>query len=205
MILREKIAYILILIAIFTVMINLGSINNFFSFQTDKTLEFDDSIYVVPDHWNTTSELNTSGKNGNAMTNGYVIFDTWDDWPENYMGALSKARLVSMEKGGYETVRSEVIQLGGKNVTREYYTNPSRNTNTTYDHMGVVYLFSKEDRNYCVEIHYFTSTDYSNASFTKEIDDRVEDMMANMENKNYNWYVSTFNRILHNESIEWNI
>lgn len=205
MILREKIAYVLIIILIFTAFINLGTINDFLSFQTDKTLQFDDSIYVVPDHWNTTDELNTSGKNGKAMTNGYVIFDTWDDWPETYMGPKSRARLQSLEVGGYKTLRSEIIPLGGKNITREYYTNPSRDTKTNYDHIGVVYLFPKQDRNYCVEIHYFTTTDYNNASFTKEIDDRVEDMMANMENKKYNWYISSFNRLRNNQSIEWNI
>lgn len=71
--------------------------------------------------------------------------------------------------------------------------------------MGVVYIFTKEDRNYCIEIHYFTTTDYNNESFTKEIDDRVEDMMANMEYKNYNWYTSTFDRLRHNKSVEWTI
>lgn len=202
---REKIAYALLLIALFTVVINIGIINDFLSFQTDKTIQFEDSIYVVPDHWNTTEELNTSGKSGLAMTNGYVIFDAWDDWPEDHMGEKSRARLESMEDGGYKTIKSEIIPLGGKNVTREYYSNPSRNTNTTFDHMGVVYLFTKEDRNYCIEIHYFTTTDYNNESFTKEIDDRVEDMMANMEYKNYNWYTSTFDRLTHNKSVEWTI
>ena len=102
------------------------------------------------------------------------------------MGEKSRARLESMEDEGYKTIKSEIIPLGGKNITREYYSNPSRNTNTTFDHMGVVYIFTKEDRNYCIEIHYFTTTDYNNESFTKELDDRVEDIMANMENKNYN-------------------
>lgn len=200
---REKIGYIIVLLILFTFIINIGPINDYLSFQTDKTLQFDESIYVVPDHWNTTDELNITGKNGNATTNGYIILDAWDDWPENYMGPASRARLISLEKGGYETVKSEVIQLGGKNVTREYYTNPSRDTKTNYDHMGVVYIFDKEDKNYCIEAHYFTTTDYNNASYTKEIDDRVEDIMANMENKKYNWYISTFNRIMNNQSIEW--
>ena len=44
MILREKIAYILLIIFLITVVVNLGSINSFLSFQTDKTLQFDDSI-----------------------------------------------------------------------------------------------------------------------------------------------------------------
>jgi len=205
MILREKIAYIILLLVLLTFMVNLGSINSFLSFQTDKTLQFDQSIYVVPDHWNTTDEMNMTGKNGNAMTNGYVIFDAWDDWPENYMGPQSKSRLISMEDGGYKTIKSEVIKLGGKNVTREYYTNPSRDTNTTFDHIGVAYIFEKQDKNYCIEIHYFTTHDYNNESFTKEIDDRVEDMIANMENKEYNWFFSTFNRIKNGQKVEFNI
>jgi hypothetical protein len=205
MMLREKIAYIILILVLLTVVVNLGSINSFLSFQTDKTLQFQDSIYVVPDHWNTTDEMNMTGKSGNAMTNGYVIFDAWDDWPEDHMGSKSKARLASMEDGGYVTVKSEIIKLGGKNVTREYYTNPSRDTNTTFDHMGVVYIFTKQDRNYCIEIHYFTTHDYNNQSYVKEIDDRVEDMMANMENKNYNWFTSTFDRLLNNKSVELNI
>lgn len=184
---------------------NIGSINNFLSYHTDKTIQFSESGYVVPDAWNTTDEMNMTGKSGNAMTNGYVIFDAWDDWPEDYMGPQSRARLASLEDGGYKTIKSEVIQLGGKNVTREYYTNPSRDTNTTYDHMGAVYIFTKQDKNYCIEIHYFTTTDYHNESFTKEVDDRVEDIMANMENFKYNWYISTFNRLMNNQSIEWNI
>lgn len=204
MILREKIAYILLLLLLITFIVNLGTINNFLSFHTDKTIQFDDSCYVVPDHWNTTDELNTSGKSGNAMTNGYVIFDAWDDWPEDHMGSKSKARLESLEDGGYKTIKREVIQLGGKNVTREYYTNPSRDTKTNYDHMGVVYIFAKQDKNYSIEIHYFTTHDYHNKSFTKEIDDRVEDMMANMENTKYNWYISTLNKILNNQEIKWN-
>lgn len=205
MILREKIAYIIVLLILVTFMVNLGSINSFLSFQTDKTLQFDQSIYVVPDHWNTTDEMNMTGKNGNAMTNGYVIFDAWDDWPENHMGPQSKARMISMEDGGYETLKSEVIKLGGKNVTREYYTNPSRDTNTTFDHVGVAYIFEKQDKNYCIEIHYFTTHDYNNESFTKELDDRVEDMIANMENKEYNWFFSTFNRIKNCQKVEFNI
>ena len=162
---RERLAYIILIIALLAVVVNLGSINSFLSFQTDKTLQFHDSINVVPDHWNTTDELNMTGKSGNAMTNGYVIFDAWDDWPEDYMGPQSKARLASMEDGGYKTVKSEVIKLGGKNVTREYYSNPSRDTNTTFDHMGVVYIFTKQDRNYCIEIHYFTTNDNNNQSY----------------------------------------
>lgn len=202
---RERLAYIILVIALLAVVVNLGSINSFLSFQTDKTLQFHDSIYVVPDHWNTTDELNMTGKSGNAMTNGYVIFDAWDDWPEDHMGPQSKARLASMEDGGYKTVKSEVIKLGGKNVTREYYSNPSRDTNTTFDHMGVVYIFTKQDLNYCIEIHYFTTNDYNNQSYVKEIDDRVEDMIANMENTKYNWFISTFNRILNHQDVELNI
>lgn len=205
MILREKLAYIVLILVLFTVILNIGTINNFLSFHTDKTVQFDDSMYVVPHAWNTTDELNMTGKSGTAMTNGYVIFDAWDDWPEDHMGHASKARLKSMEKGGYKTIKSEKIKLGGRNITREYYSNPSRNTNTTYDHMGVVYLFTKQDKNYSIEVHYFTTSDYKDKNFTKEIDDRVEDIMATVENSKYNWYISTFNRLMNHQNIQWDI
>lgn len=205
MLLREKMAYIILILVLFTFILSIGPLNNFLSFHTDKTVQFGESMYVVPHPWNTTDELNTSGKSGTAMTNGYVIFDAWDDWPEDYMGRQSKIRLKSMEDGGYKIIESEDMQLGGRNITREYYSNPSRDTNTTFDHMGVVYIFSKEDKNYCIEVHYFTTADYNDRNFTKEIDDRVEDIMATVENTKYNWYISTFNRIMNNQPIEWDI
>lgn len=205
--LKDKIGYIIIVLIIFTLVINLGTINNFLSFQTDKTIQFDNSTYVVPETWNTTDELNMSNqaKSELGMTKGYIIFDMWDNWPESYMGTKSKERLKSMEEGGYETVRSEVIKLGGKNVTREYYKNPSRDTETKWDCMGVVYIFEKQDTNYCIEVHYFTKNDYNNVSYLNEIDDRVEDIMANVEYSNYNWYFSTFNRLINHKPIEWNL
>lgn len=204
---KEKIGYIIIILVVLTIVVNLGTINNFLSFHTDKTINFDNSSYVVPVSWNSTDELNMSNqsKSDIGMTNGYLVFDCWDDWPENHMGHKSKARLKAMEPGGYKTVKSEIIKLGGKNVTREYYKNPSRDTETQWDCMGVVYIFEKQDKNYTIEVHYFTKQDYHNETFTKEIDDRVEDMISNMQNKNYNWYVSTFDRILNHKPIEWNL
>lgn len=203
--LRQKIGYVIIILLVFTFVINLGTINSFLSFQTDKTIQIDESIYVVPDAWNTTEEFNVSSRNGVGMYNEYIILDVWDDWPEDHMGPLSKAKLAAMEGGNYKTVKSEIIQLGGKNVTREYFTNPTLDTNTSWKHMGVVYMFQKQDRNYTVEVYYFTTNDYNNASYLKEIDDRVEDMMANMEYKHYNWYISSFNRLMNHQPIEWNI
>ena len=157
----------------------------------------------MPEGWNTTDEVNTTGKNENAITNNYTILDCWDDWPEDYMGPQSKEKLRFLEHGQYKTLKSEVIKLGGKNVTREYYTNPSKDTNTSYQHIGVAYIFHKQDKNYCIDVHYFTTHDYENKTFTKEVDERVEDMIATMENTKYNWYISTFNKLMNNEPIEW--
>ena len=69
--------------------------------------------------------------------------------------------------------------------------------------MGVNYVFSKQDKNYAIQVHYFTTHDYHNKSYTKEVDDRIEDIIATMENKEYNWYISTFNKILNGEDINW--
>ena len=92
--------------------------------HTDKTISFDESIYVVPHGWNTTDELNISGKNGNAMTNGYVILDSWDDWPEDHITSVSDGKFASMEDGGFEVLRMENKTMSGVPVSKEYFTNP---------------------------------------------------------------------------------
>ena len=188
---REKLSFLIVIIAILLLIINMGAINNFLSFHTDKTIQFGHTSYVVPDGWNTSDELNMSeNKTPHAMTNGYITFDLWEDWPENYMGPYSQEYFSSLENGDYQTIKSEVIQLGGDNVTREYFTNPSRNTSTQWDHIGVIYIFHKEDTNYAIEVHYFTDNDYNNQYYIKEIDNRVENIVDNIENTNYNPIVS---------------
>lgn len=205
MLFREKIAYIVLVLVLFTVIVNLGTINNFLAFQTDKTLEFDNSIYEVPHHWNTTDELNISSKTEIAMTNGYIVFDAWDDWPEDHITAISEAKFRAMEDGGYKVLRNENQTASGVPVSKQYFSNPSRDNEIILQHVGVNYVFPKEDKNYAVQVHYFTTHDYHNKSYIKEIDDRMEDIMATMENKEYNWYISTFNKIMNNESVDWNV
>lgn len=61
--------------------------------------------------------------------------------------------------------------------------------------MGVNYVFATEDKNYAVQIHYFTKIDYHNESYTKELDDRFEDFMANLHNKEYDGFVSVLQHI----------
>lgn len=201
MLLREKIAYVIVLLLVFTFIVNLGSINNFLSFQTDKTIQFDDSMYVVPHHWNTTEEMNITGKTDIGMTNGYIIFDAWDDWPEDHITSISEAKFGALEDGGYKVLKNDNFTASGVKVSKQYFSNPSKDTNTSFQHVGVNYVFPKQDANYAIQVHYFTTHDYHNESYTKEIDDRVEDIMATMENKNYNWYISTFNKLM--ESQEW--
>lgn len=201
MLFREKIAYVIVLLLVFTFIVNLGSINNFLSFQTDKTIQFDDSMYVVPHHWNTTEEMNITGKTDIGMTNGYIIFDAWDDWPEDHITSISEAKFRALEDGGYKVLKNDNFTASGVKVSKQYFSNPSKDTNTSFQHVGVNYVFPKQDANYAIQVHYFTTHDYHNESYTKEIDDRVEDIMATMENKNYNWYISIFNKLM--ESQEW--
>ena len=47
------------------------------------------------------------------------------------------------------------------------------------------YVFSKENTNYSVQIHYFTESDYNNPNYTRELDDRFEDFMVNLQNTHY--------------------
>lgn len=202
---REKLAYVILLLILFTVIVNLSSINNFLAFQTDKTLQFEDSMYVVPHHWNTTDEMNISGKTEIGMTNGYIVFDAWQDWPEDHITAVSEAKFRAMEDGGYKVIKNENATASGVPVSKQYYSNPSRDTDKIFDHMGVNYVFPKQDTNYAIQVHYFTTHDYNNKTYLKEIDDRIEDIMGTMENKRYNWYISTFNKIMNNESVKWDI
>jgi hypothetical protein len=94
-------------------------------------------------------------------------------------------------------MKEDTIKLGNYNVSRLYFTNPSRDTEYVYDHIGVVYIFHKEDCNYMIEGHYMTTHDYENKSFTKEVDVRVEDMIANMHNKQYNFWISEIKHLIY--------
>ncbi|MBQ2832604.1 hypothetical protein [Methanobrevibacter sp.] len=182
------------IIAVFIIFIalNINGINSFLSFHTDKTAEFGHSITVVPQAWNTTDELNLTNmsKTPHAITNEYVYIDHWDDWPEDHITSISEAKFRSMEDGGYKVLKNENTTLCGFAVSKQYFSNPSRDTDDNWDHIGVNYVFSKEDTNYAIQVHYFTSQDYNNTTFIKEIDDRIEDDMSNIHNNEFNGFVS---------------
>lgn len=183
---------LLIIIFIIFIAANINSINSFLSVHTDKTIDFGHSVTVVPQSWNTTEELNMTNqsKTPHAITNKYVYIDHWDDWPEDHISSVSHGRFASMEDGGYEVLKSENITINGVPVSKEYFSNPSRNNNVTWSHVGVNYVFPKEDTNYCIQVHYFTTHDYNNATFLKEVDERIEDDMANIHNNQYNGFFS---------------
>ena len=195
---REKFGVVIVIVILLLFLTNMSAINNFLSFHTDKTVQLEHSGFVVPDAWNTSKELNMSSKAKSpySITNGYIIFDIFEDWCENYTGPQTLSKLSSMEGGNFEVIKNEEIHLGNYNVSRLYYSNPSRDTDYVYDHIGVVYIFHKEDCNYMIDGHYMTSHDYENKSFTKELDDRVEDMIANMNNKHYNFWISEFKNLV---------
>ena len=92
-------------------------------------------------------------------------------------------------------LKKENVDLGGINVSKQYYSNPSRDNDYQWDHVGVNYVFPKEDTNYSIEVHYFTTYDYHNKTYTKELDDRIEDMIGNIHNKEYNGFISGINKI----------
>ena len=185
---RDMFYWLLIVIFIIIVATNINGINSFLSVNTDKTINFGHSVAVVPEAWNTTDELNLTNhsKTPHAITNKYVYMDFWDDWPEDHITSISNDRYASMENGGFKVLKTENKTMSGVPVSKEYFSNPSRNTNVTFDHVGVNYVFPKEDTNYSIQVHYFTSHDYNNETFLKEVDDRVEDDMSNIHNNNYN-------------------
>ena len=190
--------WLLIVIFIIIVAANINGINSFLSVNTDKTINFGHSVAVVPEAWNTTDELNLTNhsKTPHAITNKYVYMDFWDDWPEDHITSISNDRYASMENGGFKVLKTENKTMSGVPVSKEYFSNPSRNTNVTFDHVGVNYVFPKEDTNYSIQVHYFTSHDYNNETFLKEVDDRVEDDMSNIHNNNYNGFISGIRNLL---------
>lgn len=182
----------LLIIFIIFIAININGINSFLSFHTDKTVEFGHSLAVVPQAWNTTDEINMTdaAKTPQGISNGYVVIDHWDDWPEDHITAISEAKFRAMEDGGYKVLKNENSTLSGVSVSKQYYENPSRDTDEIWSPIGVNYVFPKEDTNYAIQIHYFTKHDYNNSTFLKELDDRVEDDMSNIHNNNFNAAVS---------------
>ena len=189
---RDMFYWLLIIIFILIVASNINGINNFLSVNTDKTVHFGHSTAVVPETWNTTDELNLTNhsKTPHAITNKYIYIDLWDDWPEDHITSISNDRYASMENGSFKVLKTENKTMSGVPVSKEYFSNPSRNTNVTFDHVGVNYVFPKEDTNYSIQVHYLTSHDYNNNTFLKEIDGRIEDDMANIHNNNYNSIIS---------------
>ena len=195
---KDKIISIILLIIFLYIVANLGALNSFLTLSTDKTFDVGNSQIVVPESWNTTSELNMTdkAKTNDSITNKYVIWNIWENWPEDHITRISTEKFRQMEKGGYEVVNESNIKLGGKNVSKQYFYNPSRDTNTTWDCMGVNYVFNIEDKNYAVQIQYFTKIDYQNQSYLKEVDDRVEDFLDNLHNKQYDGFFSRINHLL---------
>ncbi len=189
---------VILLIIIFAVGANINGINSFLSFKTDKTVEFGHSVAVVPHAWNTTDELNltNASKTPHAITNEYVYIDHWDDWPEDHITSISEAKFRAMEDGGYKVLKNNDSTLSGVTVSKQYFSNPSRNNDKIWNHIGVNYVFHKENTNYCIQVHYFTDHDYNNTTFIKEVDERIEDDMSNIHNNNYNAFeamADTFN------------
>lgn len=183
---------LLIIVLILFIAININGINSFLSFHTDKTVEFGHSTAVVPQAWNTTKEANVKDivKTPEALTNGYIIFDHWDDWPEDHITKISEAKFKDMENGSYKVLKNDQQIMGGVNVSKQYFSNPSRDTDTIWNHIGVNYVFHTQDTNYAIQLHYFTDHDYNNTTFQKEVDYRIEDDMANIHNNQYNGFVS---------------
>lgn len=190
---REDMFHMLIIIIVIIIIAaNINGINSFLSVHTDKTIEFGHSVSVVPQAWNTTEDLNLTNqsKTPDAITNGYIFIDHWDDWPEDHITAISEAKFRAMEDGGYKVLKNEHTSLAGVPVSKQYFSNPARNSDDVWNHVGVTYVFPKEDTNYAIQVHYFTSHDYNNSTFLQEVDDRVVDDISNIHNNDYRAFAS---------------
>ena len=136
---EDIIRSIILAIIIIFIAANINGINSFLSVHTDRTIDFGHSEAVVPQAWNTTEELNLTNhsKTPHAITNEYVYIDHWDDWPEDHITSISDAKFASMEDGGYEVLKRENSTISGVPVSKEYFTNPSRDNNVTWSHVNL--------------------------------------------------------------------
>ena len=194
---RDVVLTVIVIVLLFYVVLNIGAINNFLTFATDKTIEMEHTQIVVPEAWNTTMELNITNesKTNSSISNGYVIYDFWEDWPESEFSDTSRSYFSSIEEGGYETLKEENKMMGGFNLSCEYFKNPSRDSDTQWDCIGINYVFSKEDTNYAIQVHYFTDDDYNNKTFIEELEDRTEDIISNIHNNEYDGFFSFFSKL----------
>ncbi|WP_462315379.1 hypothetical protein [Methanobrevibacter sp.] len=194
---HTKLNWLVLILLIVFIAANINGINSLLSGTTDKTIDFGHSTSIVPQTWNTTKELNQANmsKTPDAITNEYIYIDHWDDWPEDHITSISEAKFKSMEDGGYKVLKNENTTLSGIPVSKQYFSNPTRENGQISNYIGVNYVFPKEDTNYTIQVHYFTTHDYDNATFTKEIDDCIENDMSNIHNNNYNGFMSVTNHI----------
>ena len=200
------ISFIIIIVFLY-IIANLSTVNSILSWGTENAITFGDSTVNVPQAWNTTKQLNmtSKAKTNNSITNGYVVWDLWDDWPEGCITSVSNNKLKNLEHGNYKILNTSTVNLGGNNVSRQYFMNPSRGSKYNNSNIGVVYIFNREDKNYSVQIHYFTKHDYNNSSYRRELDDRMEDFMSNIHNKHYDGFFSRLDKIIHCFARELNI
>ncbi|AGN16471.1 MULTISPECIES: hypothetical protein [Methanobrevibacter] len=196
---KDMLISFIIVIMFLYVIANLSTVNSILSWGTENRITFGDSTVNVPQAWNTTKQVNWTdkAKTNNSITNRYVVWDLWDDWPEGCITSVSEKKLAHLEHGNYKVLNTSTVDLGGNNVSRQYFMNPSRGPKTNNSNIGVTYIFTREDRNYSVQIHYFTKHDYNNSSYRKELDDRMEDFISNIHNKHYDGFFSGLNKIIH--------
>jgi hypothetical protein len=182
---NDKLYAILLILFLIIIGSNINGINSFLSVHTDKTIDFGHSETVVPQSWNTTEELNQS-KTSNTITNKYIYIDHWDDWPEDQITSISESKFKDMEDGNYKVLKTENTTINGAHVSKQYFSNPTKDNETVWNHIGFNYVFSKEDTNYAVQVHYLTDQDYKNSTFVKEVDEFIAEDINNIHNKNYN-------------------
>ncbi|MDO5849409.1 MAG: hypothetical protein Q4P18_07730 [Methanobrevibacter sp.] len=185
---------VVVVIGVIYVAANMGAINSFLSLHFDKTKEDGHTRIIVPEAWNLTEEFNMSNSRSNlSFTNNYVIVDVWEDWPENKITSISENRFRTMESGNYKILNKSLVDYGGNNISKEIYSNPTLDTDTHWQHIGVNYVFEREDTNYAMQIHHFSTIDYHNESYMREVEDRSLDLITNIHNKDYNGFFSMIN------------
>lgn len=188
---RDYVISIIIIIALILIATNITGINDFLSFQSTETVTDGNTTIMVTDAFNKTIDtpLKADAHTNLSVTNGYVIFDVYGNWPEPTITSISNDSFSEMEGGNYKVLSTSTLQLDGRTVSKLVYDNPTANPDGG-NHIGINYVFKKHDVNYCVNVHYVTSTDYNDTAFMADIDNMAGQVISSTHNANEDGWFS---------------
>lgn len=180
---RDYVISIIIIIVLICLAGNITAINNFLSFQSTETVTDGNTTIIVLDAFNKTIDtpLKADAHSDLSLTNGYILFDVIGDWPEGKITSVSEDSFKELEGGNYNILKTSTVELDGRTVSKQIYENPTVNPDAG-NKIGINYVFEKNDENYCLNVHYITSTDLNDTAFMADLDTMAENVISSTHN-----------------------